>query len=115
MSFLGYIISKEGRKPDPKRVADIDKFQPQKDAKHLFSFLQFANYFRKFIKDFASKTHPLRKLLHKDTVFKWTIEHNGIVEFLKEKLNNPPIIATFDPTAPTTLMVDASQTGLGAV
>lgn len=93
VNFLGYIISAKGRKPDPKRVADVEKFQPQKDAKHLFSFLQFANYFRKFIKDFASTTHPLRKLLHKDALFNWTDEQvqddiERVIEYASKSLNS---------------------------
>ncbi len=115
VQFLGYIITAEGRRPDPKHVADIDKFQPQKDTKRLYLFLQFANYYREFIKDFAKITNPLRKLLHKDTKFQWADKHSEIVDQLKRVLTNPPIIATFVPTASTTVSVDASQTGLGAV
>lgn len=54
VSFLGYVISKEGRIPDPQRVAAVNKFEPSRGKKHLYSFLQFANHFRRFIKNFAA-------------------------------------------------------------
>ena len=115
MEFLGNVISAEGRCPDPRRVADIDKFRPHENAKMLFSFLQFANYFRKFIKDFSKKTLTLRKLLDKHIEFVWLLEHQEIVDQLKTILKSPPLISCFDPKAPTRVRVDASQSGLGAV
>ncbi|KAL3209542.1 hypothetical protein MRX96_052339 [Rhipicephalus microplus] len=69
VSFLGYVIFAEGRTLDESRVAAVEKFEPHRNANKLYSFLQFANYYRKFIPEFAKVTHKLRRLLAKDIPF----------------------------------------------
>ncbi|KAL3226873.1 hypothetical protein MRX96_024593 [Rhipicephalus microplus] len=71
VSFLGYVIFAEGRTLDESRVAAVGKFEPHRNAKKLYSFLQFANHYRKFIPEFAKVTHKLRHLLVKDVPFVW--------------------------------------------
>ncbi|KAL3195089.1 hypothetical protein MRX96_054045 [Rhipicephalus microplus] len=115
VSFLGYVISAEGRTLDESRVAAVEKFEPHRNAKKLYSFLQFANHYRKFIPEFAKVTHKLRRLLAKDVPFVWTDAHEATVNAIKHALKNPLILASFRPDCPTNVHVDASQTGLGAV
>ncbi|KAL3244973.1 hypothetical protein MRX96_018373 [Rhipicephalus microplus] len=115
VSFLGYVIFAEGRTLDESRVAAVEKFEPHRNAKKLYSFLQFANHYRKFIPEFAKVTHKLRHLLAKDVPFVWTDAHEATVNAIKHALKNPPILASFRPDCPTNVHVDASQTGLGAV
>ncbi|KAL3218911.1 hypothetical protein MRX96_031272 [Rhipicephalus microplus] len=45
VSFLGYVIFAEGRTLDESRVATVEKFEPNRNAKKLYSFLQFANHY----------------------------------------------------------------------
>ncbi|KAL3182220.1 hypothetical protein MRX96_007423 [Rhipicephalus microplus] len=113
VSFLGYVISAEGRTLDESRVAAVEKFEPHRNAKKLYSFLQFANHYRKFIPEFAKVTHKLRCLLAKDVPFVWTDAHEATVNAIKHALKNPLILASFRPDCPTNVHVDASQTGLG--
>ncbi|KAL3204195.1 hypothetical protein MRX96_041367 [Rhipicephalus microplus] len=115
VSFLGYVISAEGRTLDESRVAAVEKFEPHRNAKKLYSFLQFANHYRKFIPEFAKVMHKLRRLLAKDVPFVWTDAHEATVNAIKHALKNPPILVSFRPDCPTNAQVDASQTGLGAV
>ncbi|KAL3176782.1 hypothetical protein MRX96_039624 [Rhipicephalus microplus] len=115
VSFLGYVISAEGRTLDESRVAAVEKFEPHRNAKKLYSFLQFANHYRNFIPEFAKVTHKLRRLLAKDVSFVWTDAHEATVNAIKHALKNPPILASFRPHCPTNVHVDSSQTGLGAV
>ncbi|KAL3210024.1 hypothetical protein MRX96_037503 [Rhipicephalus microplus] len=112
VSFLGYVIFAEGRTLDESRVAAVEKFEPHRNAKKLYSFLQFANHYRKFILEFAKVTHKLRHLLTKDVPFVWTDAHEATVHTIKHALKNPPILASFRPDCPTNVHVDASQTGL---
>ncbi|KAK8779210.1 hypothetical protein V5799_019450 [Amblyomma americanum] len=115
ISFLGYVISADGRTLDEARVAAVDKFEPERNAKKLYSFLQFANHYRKFIPEFSKLTYPLRQLVSKDAPFIWTSAHQEIVDKTKSALKNPPLLANFRSDCPTQVHVDASQTGLGAI
>ncbi|KAL3183246.1 hypothetical protein MRX96_034294 [Rhipicephalus microplus] len=115
VSFLGYVIFTVGRTLDDSRVAAVEKFEPHRNAKKLYSFLQFANHYRKFIPEFAKVTHKLRHLLAKDIPFVWTDAYEATVNTIKHALKNPLILASFRPDCPTDVHVDASPTVLGAV
>ncbi|KAL3208260.1 hypothetical protein MRX96_052582 [Rhipicephalus microplus] len=115
VSFLGYVIFAKGRTLDESRVAAVEKFEPHRNAKKLYSFLQFANHHRKFVPEFAKVTLKLRHLLAKDVPFVWTDAHEATANAIKHALKKPPILTSFRPDCPTNVPVDASQTGLGAV
>ncbi|KAL3255383.1 hypothetical protein MRX96_017298 [Rhipicephalus microplus] len=115
VSILGYVIFAEGRTLDEYRVAAVKKFEPHRNAKKLYSFLQFANHFRKFIPEFAKVTHKLRHLLAKDVPFVWNDAHEATVNAIKHALKNRTILVSFHPDCPTNVHVDASQTKLGTV
>ena len=43
ISFFGHIITRDGVKPDPKKIEAIVQMKPPKDEKQLASFLGLAN------------------------------------------------------------------------
>ena len=45
--FLGNIVSKEGVRPDPKKVEAITNLQKPKDFKSLRSSIMFLSHFRR--------------------------------------------------------------------
>lgn len=115
-SHLSWLRHHErGRVPDPSRVDSIDKFQPSQSKKKLYAFLKFASYFRRFMSNSSAKTSPLRALVARDADFIWTEIHSNIVNDLTRTLSSPPIIANFRNGCPTTIYIDASPAGLGAV
>jgi hypothetical protein len=62
--FLGHIISQEGCKVDPCKVETMNEWPEPTTGKEMFSFIGFANYFRQFIRDFATIAAPLHDLVH---------------------------------------------------
>ncbi|KAK8777266.1 hypothetical protein V5799_029390 [Amblyomma americanum] len=112
ISFLGYVISAEGRALDEPRVAAVDKFEPERNAKKLYSFLQFANHYRKSIPEFSKLTYPLRQLVSRDAPFVWTCAHQEIVHKTKSALKNPPLLANFRSDCPTQVHVTHLRQGL---
>ena len=69
--FLGFIVSVNGLSMDQDKVKSILDWPSPKNLKELQSFLGLCNYYRKFIKNFAGKMEPLRKLLKKNNGFIW--------------------------------------------
>ena len=49
VTFFGYLLTKNGMKPDPKNVKDIREWSAPKDIKELQSFLGAVNYLARFI------------------------------------------------------------------
>ena len=71
MTFVGYMVSKEGIGMDPAKVAAILDWPTPKNIKEVQSFLGFANFYRKFILHY-SLTTPLTSLTRKGIKFTWS-------------------------------------------
>ena len=115
LEFFGYVFSKDGIAPDPKKVEEVVNLSTPSTASEVRSLLGITNYCSRFIPDYATKTEPLRKLTHKDQPWCWTTEHDRAVNQLKEALSSAPVTAYFDPEKETKISVDASPVGLAAI
>ena len=115
LEFFGYVFSKDGISPDPKKVEDVVNLHTPSTASEVCSLLGMTNYCSRFIPDYATKTEPLRKLTHKDQPWCWTAEHDRAVSQLKDALVTAPLTAYFDPDKDTEISVDASPVGLAAI
>lgn len=72
-----------------------------------------ANYYRRFIKGFATIAAPLNHLLRKYIRFKWDANCQQAFDALKQALVTAPILAFPDFSIPFDLYVDASLDGIG--
>lgn len=113
--FLGLLISQERVTIDPQRIAAIANYTVPQTKSEVRSFLGLASHYHKYIKDFAKIARPLTLLTKKDAIVQWTPECQNAMDTLKERLTKAPILATFNPSLPTQVHVDASHTALGAV
>ena len=104
VKYLGHVVSPEGIAPDDDKIAAV---------KTVRSFLGLANYYRRFIKDFAKIASPLNQLLRKDHKFLWTDACEKVFKALKEALISAPILAFPDFKETFHLYTDASNEGVG--
>ena len=74
VNFLGHIVSTEGVSPDPSKISIVKEWPTPKSVKEVQQFLGLANYYRRFIKNFATIAKPLHQATEKQAHFKWT-EH----------------------------------------
>lgn len=63
LNYLGHIISSNGILPNKNNIKAIENFPIPKTIKQLQSFLGMANYYRKFVPNFAKICLPLYKIL----------------------------------------------------
>ena len=115
VEFLGHVIGKSGVETDPKKTEAITKWPIPQNVSDLRSFLGLANYYHKFIENFAEISSPLNELLRKDSKFMWTTEHDQAFKTLKEKLSSTPVLAIPDISTPFSIHCDASDKTIGAV
>lgn len=115
--YLGHIISSNGILPDPDKVKALKNYPIPKNSDEIKRFVAFANYYRKFIPNFAEKTVPLNKLCRKYATFEWTKECENSFNFLKNALSEPPVLdyPDFSSENEFILQTDASNTAIGAV
>src|SRR6202795_3427796 len=115
VEYLGVIINAEGVRMDPKKVAGIRDWPIPKKLKELQGFLGFANFYRRFVKDFSKRAAPLHSLLKKNIEWKWRKEHQQAFENLKEAFTSEPILVYPDPKRPLRVEADSSGYATGSV
>ncbi|MBW0561442.1 hypothetical protein O181_101157, partial [Austropuccinia psidii MF-1] len=115
MEYLGYVVSSEGLKMDQAKVQQILNWPPSRNLKALQSFLGFANFYRRFIKNYSKKISSLTSFLKKDSCFPLNEEALSQFHQLKEAFTTAPILSHFNPSLPTIVETDASDYALGAV
>ena len=114
VTYLGHVVSQEGVAPDEDKISAVRDFPRPHNVKTVRSFLGLANYYRRFVKDFAKIAAPLNKLLRKDQKFDWTTACEEAFKALKGALTSAPILAFPDFKEPFHLFTDASNEGIGA-
>jgi hypothetical protein len=53
LTYLGHVISKNGVKPDPKKIDAVVRFPAPEKGKYVKAFLGLTGYYRKFIPHFS--------------------------------------------------------------
>lgn len=126
VEFLGYIVSSEGIKPDPKKVTAIKNLLPPTNLKELKGFLGMTSYYRRFIMDYAKVAKPLTNLTRGENAqIKANQSRRVRIELNEEALNSFKMLKTLLTTAeilafpefdkPFNLTTDASNYAIGAV
>jgi hypothetical protein len=114
LEFLGHIISAAGAGTDPKKVEAVQNWAAPANLKELRSFLGFANFYRRFIPNFAHVAGPLNQLLKADVPYIWTATQQAAFELLKQRFATAPVLALPDFRKDFVLFTDASDYALGA-
>ncbi|GJP38862.1 hypothetical protein CLOM_g23274, partial [Closterium sp. NIES-68] len=87
VQFLGHLVSAQGVHVDPKKVEAVRTWKTPENVKELQQFLGFANYYNRFVPQYAKLAAPLTNLLKKNTPYKWETKHQEAVEQLKQATN----------------------------
>lgn len=115
-SFLGYHISHQGDKMDEAKVKAVMEWPQPSIIKELQRFLGFANFYRRFIRNYSMVASTLASLLKgKPSKLRWSEEATQAFNILKVKFTTAPILKHPDPNLPFIVEVDASDSGIGAV
>ncbi|GJP75082.1 hypothetical protein CLOP_g5577 [Closterium sp. NIES-67] len=115
VQFLGHMVSAQGVHVDPKKIEDVRTWKTPENVKELQQFLGFANYYNRFVPQYAKLAAPLTNLLTKNTPYKWESKHQEAVEQLKQALTTAPVLILPDPERDYVIEADASDQAVGAV
>ncbi|KAL0170543.1 hypothetical protein M9458_035139, partial [Cirrhinus mrigala] len=115
-SFLGYQVSHQGVKMDSSKIQAVTEWPQPSTIKELQRFLGFANFYRRFIRNFSTIAAPLTSLLkNKPKKLCWTEGADRAFSTLKASFTCAPILKHPDPELPFVVEVDASDCGIGAI
>ncbi|GJP42518.1 hypothetical protein CLOM_g2071, partial [Closterium sp. NIES-68] len=115
VQFLGHMVSAQGVHVDPKKIEAVRTWKTPENVKELQQFLGFANYYNRFVPQYAKLAAPLTNLLKKNTPYKWETKHQEAVEQLKQALTSAPVLILPDPERDYVIEADASDQAVGAV
>ena len=89
--------------PVPKSVKDVQKI------------LGLANYYRRFVKDFAKIARLLHKMTRKENKWSWGEKQQKAFEKLKERFTTEPVLVTPDLDKEMRVEADVSDFATGEV
>ena len=114
VKFLGHIIENKKIKALISRIEGFQNIEPPNSMKLLQRYLGTINFLVKYIYGMQPILQPLYKLIHKETEFKWTKEHQTVFRKTKQTITKQLEITMPDTGKPFYIITDASNTGIGA-
>ncbi|GBG70524.1 hypothetical protein CBR_g6651 [Chara braunii] len=115
ISFLGYVVTRGGLRPDLRKVAAVREAPVPTSLTQVRAFLGLASSYRRFIKGFAAIARPLRNMLRKDQSLSWDAECQQAFATLKDALATTPILIRPDPSKQFILITDWQPEGISAI
>ena len=116
IEFLGYMVLGEGVEMTDEKVETLKKIEKVKTLKNIQHFLGFANFYRRFIKDYSK----IILLMTNSTSYnanKWQTspEIKRAQKQQVEAFTTVPVLRHFDPETTSIVETDASDFTLGGI
>ncbi|PIL32165.1 hypothetical protein GSI_05410 [Ganoderma sinense ZZ0214-1] len=108
VEYLGVLVSENRVEMDLVKVKGIAVWPVPQNASDVRKFHGFANFYRRFIKDFSAVCKPL-DCLTGNAPWKWEAEEQEAFDKLKCRFTKSPVLTMYDPDCKTCIEVDASS------
>ena len=115
VSFFGHRWSQDGLSSNPKKIDAILKMEFPEDKETMHSFLGMVNFLNRYSPRLAELCTHLRSMILKDAHYTITPQHHEAFKQLKQEFQRDMTLPYFGRTKYTTLQMDASKKGFGAV
>ncbi len=110
IKYLKFILKvKKSVQMNSQKMKAIMNWQAFKSVKSVQSFIDFANFYWKFIKNFFNLIMSIMTLIQKNTLFKWTEKADQSFMKLKIMFISVSILVSFDHTHMTVMKTDFSD------
>jgi hypothetical protein len=114
--YLGFVISSNELKMDPKKVKAIREWSSPRSMFEVRIFHGLTSFYRKFIRDFSGACAPMMDIVKKrHKSFKWTEEAEKRFNILKQKITKRPILVLSNFEKTFQVRCDASGVAIGVV
>ncbi|GAX22752.1 putative transposase [Fistulifera solaris] len=115
LEYLGYVITREGMQPQPKKVEAIMRIKEPTTKRQLRHFLGMINYYRDMWRRRSHLMAPLTQLVSDKVKFHWGPEQQEAFDEIKRNISRETMLSFPDFNKPFHIHTDASAYQLGAV
>jgi len=112
--ILGVVIGKGQVKMEQEKIKAVKEWKTLTKVKKVESFLEFTNFYRRFIQNFSYTAKPLNKLKGKKK-WTWTEVYQEAFEKLKEKITSQPVLSLPKRKGKFRVKTDTSGHTIGGV
>ena len=114
VEYLGYIITRNGVKPDSKKIDAITNIDTPKNKHDVRRFIGMVNYYRDLWIRRSHVLAPLSAISGKSAKWQWTEKEQNAFDTMKRIISKGTLLAYPDFNKPFDIHTDASHTQLGA-
>ena len=115
IDYLGYVISPNGLAMSQEKIKAILEWKQPVNKVGVQSFLGFANFYRRFIKNYSKVAAPLHELVRDGGIFEWNQRAQEAFDTLKQKFISAPILCFANFSSKFIVETDASDFAIGCV
>ena len=112
--ILGVIVGKGQVQMETNKVKAVKEWKTPTKIKEVESFLRFANFYRRFIKNFSHMAKSLNELKGKKE-WKWGEEQQRAFDKLKNKITSQPVLTLPKREGKFQVETDTSGYAIGGV
>jgi len=113
--FLGVVMGEGKVEMEEDKIEGVLKWLTLQCVKDIRRFLGLANYYRRFVKDFARVALPMNRLMRKNEKWKWGEEQQAAFEQLKAVFTTRPMLVTPELDKEFRVEANASNFATGGV
>ncbi|GKT25866.1 Transposon Tf2-6 polyprotein [Aduncisulcus paluster] len=115
IEFLGREVSSQGIRVAESRISDLRGLKSPTNKKQVQQVLGLFNYYRLFIKNYASRISEITSMTRKGVKFHWNDTLEATFQQIKEDIISRTLLFHIDYSKKLFLQTDASDTGVGGV
>jgi len=115
VGFLGVIIGEDRVRMEKEKVQGVIEWLVPRSTKDVQKFLELANYYRQFVKDFARIAKLLHEMTRKKMKWNWGERQQRAFEGLKKRFMIELVLVTPELDKEMRVEADASDFAMGGV
>ena len=115
VKFLEVVIEPNRIEMEKEKIDRVLSQPEPKNMKDIRKFLDFTNYYRKFIKDFAQVARPINMLMRKNVKWQWRSEQQKAFDELKQIFTTRLVLVALDLDREFRMEADTSNYATGGV
>ncbi len=105
--FLKLLLFIEELKMNLRKVQAVIEWSTSTNLTQMQFFVDFCNFYRRFIKNFSKIVHSLIQLTQKEVIFEWNHACQTIFDHMKKRMTEASILRHFDQNRKTILETDS--------